>query len=406
MRMPNWRSLTEILGSRVLIVLFAALTDILISRVMTIPDRGAFSALQGSILLLAGLCTCGLEYGFMLTPELPDLSRLMRRYLRALPMLATLTVALIVGFFLRYELDVFELLAVAVITVAEVATIMLLPLILQYRSAGRFGLVRILRRGLLFLGLFVAFPLLPQKLITLPVALGLNALAWVIAAGLAIISVKDGLGLGAAKAIPPLAGLWRKGAGVFFAKYAERAHSRVGLLVLGFFGMPEHAAYFAVGALAVELSIFIAGSLSIAVITRRGDSALLEGRSLLVVGVLIAIFNVIVGATVWLLARPAIHLIYGVAYDPVVPLVRLLMPALVVYGAYPLLSTHLLKLCRTKLVLLGNYLALAANFGYLVFSMVTGQANAAMAAVHALLLGLLLNVLIVGLGSLNGRRNG
>lgn len=395
MRLSNIRALAEILGSRVLIVLFAACTDVVIARAMAISDRGAFSALQGSLLLLAGLCTLGLEYGFMLAPNLPSPKKLLRCYLRALPVLLVFGAALIVAMVLRYRLGPLAAVATAVIGLAEIVTIVYLPLLLQYHGSARFGLVRVLRRGLLCAALGIAFIALKPQLVSLSLALVLHAGSWLAAASYAVISLRRVLGSGPSAEPPSLVSLWRAGAGIFFAKYAERAQSRVGLLLLGLAGLVDQAAFFAVAALTVDLSIFVAGSLSIAVITRREDSALLGGRMLLGVGIGVMLLNVVIGALVWFFAAPVIAMIYGEAYLPVVVLVRWLMPALVVYGAYPLLSTHLLKLGQSRLVLVANYAALGANVAYAAIRLPAAGPSGALVAVQALLIGLAVNVIVV-----------
>lgn len=403
MKLSNLRALAEILGSRVLIVVFAAVTDVLVARVMTLESRGLFSSLQGSILLLAGLCTLGLEYGFLLTPDLPGLRPLLARYRRSAAVLVPLGAVLTAGFIWRYHLGLWQGVAAGLITAAEIFTILLLPLILQYRGSGSFGFVRILRRGLLFAGVG-ALALLPGFTpVSLEAALAMHALAWLIAAGFAAYYVARSVSGGGEATPPRLLTLWRHGANVFLAKYAERAHSKVGLLVLGMAGAAEAAAFFAVASLAVDLSIFIAGSLSIAVITRRDEGALLGGRELRLVSLAVIAMNLVVGVAIWFLTAPLVARIYGDAYLPVVPLVKLLVPGLVLYGAYPLYSTHLLKVRRTRLVLVGNFSALALNLAIGVLLMALGRTSPAQAVSIGLLAGLLVNVFSVGSASLRRR---
>jgi O-antigen/teichoic acid export membrane protein len=84
-------------------------------------------------------------------------------------------------------------------------------------------------------------------------------------------------------------------------------------------------------------------------------------------------------------------------------LVRIFLPAIVLYGAYPLVSTYLLRVKRTRLVVGGNVFALVAN---VVATAVLVPAHGAIGASVALVGALLLNVLVVGAGAARARARG
>lgn len=353
---------------------------------------------------MGSLCTFGLEFGFMLAAQPPKLSSLLQRYKQAAMIITPFTVVLALILSWHYTLESFDTIAIIIIAVAEVLTIIFLPVNLQYRSVVRFGFIRISRRAILFFFILFLSLIISSGQISLSFGLQIHAFAWLFSAIFSIAGIKGLKNRGGEEA-EKLTVLWIKGAGIFFAKYAERAQPRIGLIILGMANMAKEAAYFAVASLVIDLSIFISSSVSIGILTKQGGVSLIAGKMLLRICLIVIAMNCAVGVAIWFFIEPVLIFIYGDLYLPVANIVRILTPILAVYGAYPLLSMYLIKINQTKSVIFGNYLALILNVVIAIILLKQGFFSGGQAAAIALAIGLLSNSAIGGFVAVKARKN-
>ena len=403
MSLNKYRIILNIFLSKIALVVIVLLTDIALARIMSVSDRGAILSLNSTIFFLASCITFGLEYGFLIVPNLPSLESVLRVYLKAIPKLffCGIFISLFVAY--RYKLGVAETIFISLLMLCEILSILVLPCILQYRSATNYGLIRVARRLLALIIMIFVFLMMNRSNISLQISIICFAVAWSTTLLYALFIIRSsiphsslstkGNNLSYRKLIQP-------GSAIFLAKFCERFQTQVGLIILGFFGFKSSASLFAIGAQATEVAVFASGSISIGLLAKKGSDNILKKNE--VKRVLLCIFVLAFLGTVliWPFLLPIILGLYGNNYAESASLVKIIAPILIFYSGYPLVSTYLLRRNMKRLVLFGNLTSTMANIAYCVVAIRVFDMSPHMAATQSLFFALSLNLAIVVFGYL------
>lgn len=383
--------LVHILGSRVLVVLLALSIESLTARLLPVAERGQFSAIASAILLISQLSTLGYEYGFMLLDRMPGRLQIVSAYQKVLPV--SLLCSVLPWFFLKHSMQLG--LPTVVITICiqwmEIVSMILLPLALQYAGARLFGRVRVVRRLVFVLILISLYLSLGRGTAHLRQCLLAYASGWALGVILLarFVFTDTGASANAETGDIHFLTLSRPGLGIFVAKFAERSQTKIGVLTLGLLGASRAAALFSIVAIAMELFIFVASSTSIAVLTRREGGRMIGKDSLIPFSLILTGLSAVAAVFVAWCAAWAVPAAFGSEYAGATSLLRLALPAMVIYSSFPLVSTNLYAAGRRKLVLLGAYGGVSVN----VIVLVLCQDRDPMVAAHAATLGLIIGTM-------------
>ena len=397
----KFKLLTDIILSKLVLVVIVFLTDVALAHIMTVSDRGNLLAINSSIFFCASCITFGLEYGFLLKPELPPLQSITKIYIKISPYLLFAGIAISCILSIRYDLNAYNTLFVMLLMSCEIATILILPCLLQYRSALSYGFIRVARRFLALAFILLTFIMLRYSFITVGQGIFFFALAWLIGilSGVyLLVQSKQFKNDANQKGIDYLV-LVKPGSTVFMAKFCERFQTQVGLILLGLLGHSSAASLYAIGAQATEVAVFASGSISIGLLAKKGNQNILNKREVVHIFLGIIFLAIMGVSVVWPFLSDLIIGIYGSNYEESVYLVKLLAPALIIYSGYPLISTFLLRSGNKTLVVFANLFSIAANASICFLTITVLHISPTKAATISLLIALCLNLLIVFLGS-------
>lgn len=397
----KFKLLTDIFISKICLVAIVFITDIALARILSVSDRGAVLAINSSVFFTASCITFGLEYGFLLIPELPSIRTIVKIYLKIIPYLLSVGIGVSYAISVRYGLTTYNMLFVMVLMCCEISTILILPCLLQYSSAISYGLIRVARRFLALTFILLIYNIFYQSLLTVTQCIFCFSLAWLIGllSGCYILSKKISINdFNIDKGINYL-NLVKPGSTVFLAKFCERFQTQVGLILLGFLGYSTAASLYAIGAQATEAAVFASGSISIGLLAKKGNRNILNKHEVVRIFWVIILLALLGVIFIWPFLHDLIVKIYGGHYDKSVPLVKMLAPALIIYSGYPLISTFLLRHGSKTLVVFANFFSIATNAATCFFAIFIMKISPPTAATMSLFLALSLNVVIVFLGS-------